>query len=100
VAIAAWERFGDYRDVPRSGDPFLADCGRERMGPGPAAGGACLRTLAAGRLVESLLYGLTPRDPVTLVGAPLVLLAVGVAATLPAARRATHVDPVAALREE
>ena len=56
--------------------------------------------LAAGRLVESLLYGVTARDPVTLLAAPLVLLAVGVAATVPAAWRATRVDPVAILRDE
>jgi hypothetical protein len=59
-----------------------------------------LGALAAGRLVESLLYGVTTRDAVTLMGAPLLLLAVGVAATLPAAWRATRVDPVAVLREE
>jgi putative ABC transport system permease protein len=56
--------------------------------------------LAATRLATSLLYGITPRDPVTFVGvvALLVVIAVG-AAWLPA-RRAARVDPMIALRAE
>lgn len=56
--------------------------------------------LALGRVVESLLYGVTPGDPVTLAAVTLLLPAVAsVAAYLPA-RRATRVDPVVALRAE
>ena len=55
---------------------------------------------AATRWLESLLFGLKPHDPLTIGLAALVLLAVaGVAGYLPA-RRASRVDPLAALRHE
>jgi putative ABC transport system permease protein len=57
-------------------------------------------SLAAGRLVTSLLYGVKPHDPLQLAGAALVLaVATALAAYLPA-RRASRLDPMAALREE
>jgi ABC-type antimicrobial peptide transport system permease subunit len=57
-------------------------------------------SLAAGRLVTSLLYGVQPRDPLHLAGAAVVLaVATALAAYLPA-RRASRLDPMAALREE
>lgn len=60
--------------------------------------------LAAGRVVSrripDLLFGLKATDPVTLVSAASLLLVVaGVAAYIPA-RRASHVDPMVALRNE
>jgi predicted permease len=65
---------------------------------GMAAGLAV--SLAAGRLVASLLFGVRPRDPVQLVGAAVILaMATAVAAYVPA-RRAARLDPMAALREE
>jgi putative ABC transport system permease protein len=57
-------------------------------------------SLAAGRLIRSLLFGLTPYDPAPLAVAALVLAAAaGFAAWLPA-RRAARLDPMTALREE
>ena len=52
------------------------------------------------RLTASLLFGLSPYDPVTVAGAASVLFIVGLAASLFPARRASHVDPVIALRRE
>ena len=56
--------------------------------------------LAAGRLLAALLFGLEPRDPATLAMAAGLLAAVAFAASYLAARRATKVDPMVALRHE
>ena len=57
-------------------------------------------TLVTGKLVRSLLYGMEPSDPVTLVSVAVVLLLVALIATVLPARRATRVDPMIALRAE
>lgn len=51
------------------------------------------------RLMESLLFGVSSRDPLTFLAVPLVLLLVAAAAAYFPARRASGVDPVEALRE-
>jgi ABC-type antimicrobial peptide transport system permease subunit len=56
--------------------------------------------LAATRLIETMLAGLTPRDPLTFAGAAAMLLIVaGLAAAAPA-WRASRTDPLKALRAE
>jgi predicted permease len=52
------------------------------------------------RLMSSLLYGITPLDPVTYVAVPLVLVTATVLASYLPARRAASVEPVEALRTE
>jgi ABC-type antimicrobial peptide transport system permease subunit len=56
--------------------------------------------LALTRLVTTYLFGLTPQDPVSIVGSVLALLAVTALAGFIPARRATRVDPMIALRYE
>jgi predicted permease len=52
------------------------------------------------RLVQSQLWGVSAFDPLTLVLAPIALLAAGLLACYIPARRATRVDPMIALRYE
>jgi predicted permease len=53
----------------------------------------------AARFVGALLYGLPPRDPVTLAGAATVLVVVSALAGWLPARRAARIDPADVLRE-
>jgi len=53
----------------------------------------------ASKFVATLLYGLEPRDPITLVGAAAILGLVGAAAGWIPAYRASRIDPAEVLRE-
>ncbi len=52
------------------------------------------------RLVRSMLFGLGPFDPVTFIGASLLLFAVAMLAGWGPARKASRIDPAIALRHE
>jgi predicted permease len=54
---------------------------------------------ALARVISTLLYGVTPRDPLVFAGVPVVLAIVAILAVWIPARRAGRVDPVTALRE-
>ena len=53
----------------------------------------------ASQFVASLLYGLEPRDPLTLTAAALILGAVGAFAGWVPAYRASRIDPAEVLRD-
>jgi putative ABC transport system permease protein len=56
--------------------------------------------LALSRVLRTVLVQITPTDPVTFVAITLLLTVVSIAACVLPARRATRVDPLAALRAE
>jgi predicted permease len=53
-----------------------------------------------GRLLQSVLFGVSPHDPLAFIGAPLLMLAIAAAAALIPTRRAMQVDPLSVLRAE
>jgi len=73
------------------------------QGLGLVAAGLALGLLGAvalTRLMKSLLYEVSPTDPLTYAGVAAVLVAIAALASWLPARRATRVDPVVALRSE
>jgi predicted permease len=64
------------------------------------AGLGLAASLTVTRVIASQLFDVTPTDPVTFIGAPILLLIVALAACFAPARRATKVDPLVALRCE
>jgi len=66
------------------------------VGVAVGVGGALTLT----RLVKSMLYGIQPNDPLTMIAGVSVLLAIALAASWIPARRAAAVQPMEALRHE
>ncbi len=82
------------RDVLR----MVVGGGLRLVGMGVAVGLA--GALALARLMDSVLYGVPPHDPVTFVSAVIGLMGVALIASWLPARRATRVPPAVALRAE
>jgi predicted permease len=64
------------------------------------AGIGLLLGLGMTRLLQTLLFGVRTGDPLTFIGAPLLLMAVGAVASLLPARRASRIDPARVLKVE
>ncbi len=74
-----------------------------RQGIALAAVGAVVGigvALSVTRYLASMLYGVQPKDPLTLAAVTALLIGIAVAACYIPARRATRVDPITALRYE
>jgi ABC-type antimicrobial peptide transport system permease subunit len=56
--------------------------------------------LLVGRAMSSLLYGIKPADPVTMVGVIALMVFVSILALIAPARRALRIEPLDALRED
>lgn len=82
------------RDVVRT----LAAAGLRPLAAGSIAGVAL--TLACGRFLSALTYGIDTGNPAWTVGAALLLSAAGALACLLPARRASGIEPTAALRSD
>jgi ABC-type antimicrobial peptide transport system permease subunit len=64
-----------------------------------SAAGLGLGVLAS-RVLSSIVYAATPRDPLVLGGVIFAMLLLGLLATWIPAQRALSIDPVALMREE
>jgi ABC-type antimicrobial peptide transport system permease subunit len=74
-----------------------------RQGLLPVVGGlttGLIGALGVGRFLASQLFGVSPRDPLTIAIVAMLLLVVAAGACLIPARRAIRIDPVRALRFE
>ena len=72
--------------------------GLRMVGAGVALG--LVAALALTRLLHALLYSVGPRDPITFVAAPLLLVFAATAACALPARKASRLDPVDTIRAE
>jgi len=86
----------------KQGEPFVGAAGqlltRMLAGIGLILGLAVVLVLA--RFLTSMLYGVSPSDPVTFLGISFLLAMVALLACYLPARRAARIDPMIAIREE
>src|SRR5262245_7722560 len=75
----------------------LAVAGRTAL---VGAGIGLVTAAAAGRIMQAMLFGVSPLDAVALTAAPAMILVVAVAAAVIPARRAARIDPIVSLRAE
>jgi ABC-type antimicrobial peptide transport system permease subunit len=83
---------------PREVTRLVLSSGLRLAAAGVAVG--LLTAVVGGRVLTSLLYEVSPSDPVTLVGVGVTLLGAAAAASWLPARRATRVSSAEVLRGE
>lgn len=83
---------------PRSIIRLIVTSGARMVIAGALTGLAAALLLSG--LLKSLLYGVGPRDPLTFIAAPAILVTVALLAAYAPARRASRVSPMEALRAE
>ena len=69
----------------------------------PVAIGMCIGVVVAaatGRLLQSVLFGVSPYDPVAFISAPVLMLVIAAAAAFVPIRRAMRINPMSVLRAE
>lgn len=76
---------------------FMRDTART-VGPGIVLG--LLAAVATTRLLDSMLFGVAPTDPLSIIAATAVLAAAAAFAAYLPARRASRLDPMVILRDE
>ena len=95
IPVATSQRVNDIaRLVP------LSDVARIGHTSGDGLVLGLIGSLAATRLLEGLLYGVAPRDPLTFAAVISVMGVVGLAACVVPALRAARVDPLVAIRKD
>ena len=62
--------------------------------------GAVLAIMVPGRVLVTMLYGISPSDPLTFIAIALLVVAVALLASYAPARRALRIAPTDALRAE
>jgi predicted permease len=82
------------------GDVFALIMRQGALQTGLAVGVGILISLAAGRVLSQILYQVSPADPFALAFSAVMLTAAALLACFLPARRATHVNPIVALRTE
>jgi ABC-type antimicrobial peptide transport system permease subunit len=84
----------------RRGHVFALIMRQGALQTGLAVGVGILISLAVGRVLAQILYQVSPSDPFALAFSAIMLTAAALLACFLPARRATHVNPIVALRTE
>ena len=82
------------------GDVFALIMRQGAMQTALAIAVGLLLSLAIGRVLSQIIYGVSPSDPFALVISSLMLAVAALLACFLPARRATHVNPITALRTD
>ena len=101
VVTAATREIGVRAALGASPERLRRDVLGQALGmAGAGATVGLVVALLGSRLLSSLLFEVSPEDPLSVLGALVVLLFVAIAAAYIPARRATRIDPASALRSD